>query len=400
MPSSLEDILRLVGTLDDSPGENTPRERFRDFLPRHIESVGHARDLIEACLRGSDLQHARALQDLVNYTGRFLGFEVEHGLYQGVAGEVGHDGLWESPTGFHVVIETKTSEAFNIKTATLSGYVDQLISEGRISSWENAMGLYVVGDPDPEVSQLEDAIVAQNKTDQLRTISTDALLSLAELLSEYDVSHEAALAVLRPSGPSIDPIAKLMARIVAQEQVRQESTLDSSTAESTDGEATPTEKNGEVSRSRSVSEVNQSWWLTPVSDKGEMTSKQVIYRLVGQEQIYGYRKSTPGRKDLSPGDGIAFYASGEGVVAHAEVATRPEEKEEPDSYLPVPDAEDFPYIFRLRDPVLYLDEPMAIDRELRGKLEEFEDRDLSKAWSWFVQSSREVSRHDFEVLTR
>ena len=55
-----------------------------------------------------------------------------------------------------------------------------------------------------EVKQLRNAIVAENKTDKLRTISIDALLSLAELLSECDVSHEDALAVLRPSGPSID----------------------------------------------------------------------------------------------------------------------------------------------------------------------------------------------------
>jgi hypothetical protein len=337
----------------------------------------------------------------VNYTGHFLGFEVEHGRYKGVAGEVGHDGLWESPTGFHVVIETKTSEAFNIKTATLTGYVDQLISEGRVPSWEKTMGLYVIGNSDPEIRQLEDAIIAQNKTDQLRTISTDALLSLAELLSEYDVSHEAALAVLRPSGPSIDPIAKLMARIVAQEQVRQESTPEGPTAEVNDEEKEPAhEEEEEKSRRNSELEVDRSWWLTPVSDKGEMTSEEVIYSLVGQEQIYGYRKGTPGRKDLAPGDGIAFYASGEGVVAHAEIASTPEKKGDPGDHLPVPDADDFPYVFELRDPVLYLDNPVAIDRDLRGKLDEFEDRDLSKAWSWFVQSSRGVSKHDFDALTR
>jgi len=221
MPDSLDVILNLVGKLDDSPGDETARERFRNYLQRKIRDVGHARDLIEECLRESGTQYARALQDLVNYVGRFLGFEVEHGRYQGVPGEIGHDGLWTSPTGFHVVIETKTTEQFHIKTSALTGYVNELISEQRIPDWESAMGLYVIGEPDEEVNQLEHSIIAENKTDQLRTISVDALLSLAELLSEYDVTHEDALAVLRPSGPSIDPIANLMARIVAQEQVRQ-----------------------------------------------------------------------------------------------------------------------------------------------------------------------------------
>ena len=108
MPYSLDVILDLVGTLDDSPGDDTAREQFRNYLTREVEDVGHTRDLIEECLRESGTQHARALQVLVNYVGHFLGFEVEHGRYQGTTNDIGHDGLWTSPTGFHVVIETKT----------------------------------------------------------------------------------------------------------------------------------------------------------------------------------------------------------------------------------------------------------------------------------------------------
>lgn len=398
MAYSLDDILHLVGTLDDSPGDNPPRERFREFLPRHIENVGHAREMIESCLRESSQQYSRALQDLVNYTGNYLGFEVEYGRYQGVPGESGHDGLWVSPSGFHVVIETKTSEAaFNIKTATLTGYIDRLVSEGPIESRGKAMGLYVIGKPDPEVSQLEDKIVGQNKTDELRTISTDALLSLAELLSKYDVTHEDALSVIRPSGPSIDPIAKLMARIVEEEQQESGSVsggVEIPVEQSRDGKTDqPTASKGPQS------EGELCCWLTPVSDKEGMTPEQVIHQLVGKDQIYGYGEQTPGRKDLSLGDKIAFYASGEGVVAHAEVASAPDKKAQPGQYLSVPDAEDFPYVFELRRPTLYLEEPVDV-KERRDQLEEFEDRDLSKQWAWFVQRSRELSGHDFDVLTR
>ncbi len=396
MNYSLDVILDLVGTLDDSPGEDTARERFRKYLGREVEDVGHTRDLIEECLRESGPQYARALQDLVNYVGHILGFEVEHGRYQGTTNDIGHDGLWTSPTGFHVVIETKTTEQFHIKTSALTGYVNELISEQRISDWQNAMGLYVIGDSDPEVQQLRNAIVAENKIDQLRTISIDALLSLAELLSEYDVNHEDALAVLRPSGPSIDPIANLMARIVAQEQVRQ--TQESSK----EVQRTQAEQMSTVSEPdpQPPADGESSYWLTSVSGKEGMTPEEVVYRLVGQDQIYGYGKRTPGRKDLSPGDRLAFYASGEGVVAHAIVGSDPEKKANPDNYLATPDAQDYPYIFQLRNPTLYLDESVVIDESLRGRLEAFEGRDLGKSWSWFVQSSREVSKHDFEVLTR
>lgn len=49
MNHCLDVILDLVGTLDDSPGDDTARERFRNFLEREVEDVGHARDLIEEC---------------------------------------------------------------------------------------------------------------------------------------------------------------------------------------------------------------------------------------------------------------------------------------------------------------------------------------------------------------
>ncbi|PSQ54448.1 MAG: hypothetical protein BRD28_02015 [Bacteroidetes bacterium QH_10_64_37] len=58
------------------------------------------------------------------------------------------------------------------------------------------------------------------------------------------------------------------------------------------------------------------------------------------------------------------------------------------------------HIFQLRNPTLYLEEPVVIDESLRGRLEAFEEHDLSKSWSWFVPSSRETSEQDFELLTR
>jgi hypothetical protein len=37
---TFDDILALVGTLDDTPGENTPRERFRAYLAKSASKVG------------------------------------------------------------------------------------------------------------------------------------------------------------------------------------------------------------------------------------------------------------------------------------------------------------------------------------------------------------------------
>jgi hypothetical protein len=127
MSVSLNEILDLVGPLDDSVGEDTPRERFRRFLRKNVHEVGEIRDHIEQCLRTSGDQYNRALQDLVNYVGEFLGFKVEFGRYRGVQNQIGFDGLWQSPTGLNLVVEVKTTETYAIRTATLLNYIDELM---------------------------------------------------------------------------------------------------------------------------------------------------------------------------------------------------------------------------------------------------------------------------------
>ncbi len=135
--SQLSQVLALVGHLDDSSGSDTARQRFRDFLKENVTEVGQVRDYVQECLQTPDAQYSRALQDLINHIGRFLGFEVTFGRYQGVKGQIGFDGHWKSPTGFHIVVEVKTSEVYPIKPATLVRYVDELIGE-QIPDWDAA----------------------------------------------------------------------------------------------------------------------------------------------------------------------------------------------------------------------------------------------------------------------
>jgi len=77
MHISLKEILALVGNLDDAPAADSARERFRKFLASNVREVGELRDHIEECLRTSGDQYNRALQDLVNFLGRFIGFDVD-----------------------------------------------------------------------------------------------------------------------------------------------------------------------------------------------------------------------------------------------------------------------------------------------------------------------------------
>jgi len=376
MSITIDQILALVGKLDDMQGEETPRERFRKFLKENLVEVGRIRDYVEECLRNSGDQYNRALQDLINHIGRFLGFDVSFGRYHGVQGEIGFDGLWISQKGFYIVVEVKTTETYAIKTSTLMDYVNRLISDKRIPDWDHAIGLYVVGRPDPEIHQLENAIIAEKKTDQLRIISVGSLLNLADMMNEYGVAHEDILAILRPSGPTIDPVVDLMTRLVSEEKEEEPETA-----------VPPTER---------VKEGEASYWLTPVKSDEICTAEKCIETLVGEAQIYAFGDRTPGRRHLKPGDWICFYATGKGIVAHARVSSAPTKKPDPR----VPHTEKYQWTFNLRDAILYIDQPVIIDATIRAQLDYFKGRDMNKTWAWFVQATRRITKHDFGLLTR
>lgn len=65
-----------------------------------------------------------------------------------------------------------------------------------------------------------------------------------------------------------------------------------------------------------------TYCLTPVMSTKEETNEECIRRLVAENRMYAFSKTTPSR-NLKPGDNICFYASGIGVIAHAKVKTSP-----------------------------------------------------------------------------
>ena len=373
MNITLSQVLGLVGKLDDSPGKDTPRERFRRFLRENIKDVSSLRDYVEECLRNTGEQYNYALQDLVNHIGTFLGFEVVFGRYRGVPGEIGFDGHWKSPTGFHIVVEVKKSEVYSTRTSVLVNYIDRLISERRIPDWDHALGLYVIGRPDPSIKQLENSIIAERRERQLRVISVEALLSLAEIKAQYDVSHEDLLNIIRPSTPRIDPIVDVIIRLASP-----------SSLEITKEEEKVSEIKGRV-----------NYFLAPAKGDETRTAEDIVRYLVGEKKLWAFGERTPYREVLKPGDKICFYASGKGVVAHAEIATKPEKVKKPE----IKELRGYPWIFKLKNVRLYLDDPVILDADLRSKLDVFKKRDQS-AWGWFVHRTQKITEHDFKLLTK
>jgi hypothetical protein len=330
----------------------------------------------------------QALQDLVNFIGQFLGFEVAFGRYRGVTNEIGFDGLWKSPTGLTIVVEVKTSDAYAIKTATLVGYVDELISTKRISDWRFALGLYIMGRPDPEIKQLQNAITAEHRMHQLRTISVESLLSLAELMADYDITHEDVLAILRPSEPAADSFIQMLIRLAAggQPQIAHAAVIAWDTAV----------REHDANKQKNIQPAEPAFWLTPVKDHENETAQECVEKLVGRFHQYAFGTRTPGRKHLKPGDWICFYANGAGVVAHACVATMPENKPSPHVLEP----ERYSYTFEVKAAHIYTKNPVVLDAALRSKLAAFEGRDPDKPWAWYVQGTHKVSEADFQLLTR
>jgi len=383
---SLEQLLELVGDLDDSPGDKTPKERFRRFLSGNLTSVGAVRDYIEECLRHSDDQYNRALQDLVNHLGRLLDFDVVFGRYRGVQGDIGFDGWWKSPTGFHIVVEVKTTDAYTIKTSTLLGYTDNLISAQKIPDWDHALGLYVVGRSDAGLSQLENSIIAEKRTHQLRIITVDKLLTLAELLTDYEMGHEAVLTVLQPSRPTVDPPIDLMADLLAKElRASNEEAQQQLSQNATNTDVFPSEP----------AETNIGYYLTPIASDGAETAEERLKKLL-DAGVYAVSANSVVRTKAKPGDWICFYAAGKGVIAHARMKSPAVQKHHSSVKYP----EKYSYVFEVDSVNMYIDDPIVLSAELRIKLDAFRGRDHSKRWSWFVQGASHLTEHDFLLLTR
>ena len=311
---SLEQLLKLVGELNDQAGSDTPRDRFRQFLDASVTSLGTVRDYVDVCLNTTGPQDNRALQDLVNHAGRLMGFEVEFGRYAGVTNDVGHDGLWRADD-FSIVIEVKTTDAYSIMTSTLLGYINQLIDSGRIANSDNAIGLYVFGKQNTALEQLEGAIVHGGYAQRLRLSTVDDILSLAELVQEGLLTRDESLSLLRPVGVRVGSTVQLLKRVATaspfpRDGVTPEAYKVANPAHRSIEETRPTRRTGELPASGFT---ESTYLLTPVSDDDEATAEETIRALLDHGE-YVFGRPDPWKEEAEPGDKLAFYESGKGVV--------------------------------------------------------------------------------------
>lgn len=357
MTFTLQQILSLVGTLDDSPGDDTPRERFRRYLKENVHRGDMIRDYIYECWEHEDEQHRRAFRDLVNFLGQgFLHFHVESGPYQGDRPR--GDGWWKSPTGVELVVEIAGPGMDDREVASLTALRNGLVGRGEVA--ENAWAL-LVGTTGEELGESPLA-------NRLRVASVESLLTLVDLVCDYDIPHREVVQILIPQSPYLDSIARSISQIAAVHHCR---------ATVGDEEKRP------------------NFWITSVEGREESTSQEVVESLVNGEKMYALGEKSPARTEIQPNDWICFYLAGIGVVAHAQVASKPEKLDHPKISDPIRQG----WIYYLDKPQFYYDEPVIIDGALRHQLTSLSDDD-GPSWAWAVKSTTGLTRDDFELLTR
>jgi hypothetical protein len=174
----IQQLVSVAGDGNLRDGNKTSKE-LREYLSA-ISTDDLARHL-STCLDSSFNDSGLVLQDIINELGSRLDYEVSPGLYRGKTGEIGFDGIWKA-SGDHLVVEVKTTDAYNIDLEKIADYRKKLIKKGSIV--ESSSILMVVGRKD--TNSLEAQVRGSRHAWDIRIISADALLRLVKTKESAD----------------------------------------------------------------------------------------------------------------------------------------------------------------------------------------------------------------------
>lgn len=177
---TIDQILAFCGTgkLGNNNKTSLELQRFLDSMsPEMLKK--YANDCLITPFKDSGL----VLQDIINQIGKRIGFNVTYGLYRGVQGENGFDGLWKAMDGHNIVIEVKTTDTYRINLDTISNYRKMLINSQEVDKEKSSI-LIVVGRQD--TGDLEAQIRGSKHAWDIRVISVDALIKLMYLKEQLN----------------------------------------------------------------------------------------------------------------------------------------------------------------------------------------------------------------------
>jgi hypothetical protein len=336
MSVTLDDVLLMVGRLDDAPGFDTPRERFRRFISTHVANRHVARAFLEQCQRSLGEQHHRALKDLVTLLGRFLGLETAFGSYTPFPGALRYDGHWRYPGKLNLVLEVRSDQTHGADFDSLARSLAAMPVSPSSPANVPPRGLSVLSCHYPRRAVLEQALASGRPGGPITAASIRSLLTLADMVATGRVTHAEIVRILG-SDLSVDLLVELLER----------------TAASSD-QAPPA--------STEVAEEAGFWIANVVTDAGA-APEQIVERVIGRRRLFGLRHTGARQSVPRAGDRICFRIPGAGIVGHAEVVSVAKEG------VGIRDASRFSHVLHLAQPELHLASPVLPSPEIRHRLD-------------------------------
>jgi hypothetical protein len=390
MSLALQEILTLVGRLDDAPGYDAPRERFRRFLTEHVTDVRGIRSLLAECQQAFGDQHARARHDLIVMLGVFLGFEVSFGAYETPSGLIQPGGHWRSRHRARIVIDVRSERSASTGVDELAQLLTNL-SAATPADLEEPWFALCVTTPFYATRRDLEALLAQRPSGDIHCISLESLLWLAETAAADRVTHDDVLRLLA-SGTNSDFTVDLMRR-VAESATPTTSDRGSEHAEL---EREPSESDGYDRQPRAREsghlsiverEFEPDYWLASLASDEAASPKQMLEYVIRERHVLGISDSGPFPMPVHGGDWVCFYIARTGVAGHAQF----------DSVIADPsavirDAGRFTAVFQLKNVTIY-ESPNRVSLDAIG-LQAPSPKPYNNG-----AVLAPISRHDFEALT-
>ena len=384
MRFNLHELLTLVGRLDDAAGTETPRERFRRFLLDRVTGVGEIAAMLEQSQERLGDQCARARQDLVILLGRYLGFDITFGSYESIPGAVRLEGHWRSRRQARIAIEVRGEQTSDTDGETLARTVAALAASLPPEMGERWVGLCVTTAYYTGARQL-DAQLARRQARDIRGISTESLLWLADMAATERVSHSDVLRLLT-SGPDSDFMVDLMRRLT-------ESVAGDRGAAASPGAMPPVKEMADGPPRLSIvarpdREPDTGFWLVTLLDDETATPEQLLDAVIGRRQVLGISETGAPPAPAREGDWVCFQIADVGIVGHGQL-----DSVISDASAVIRGARRFSAVFRLKNLTLYDAPHIVEDEALAHRIVAGMPHDAAGA---FVSP---ISRDEYERLT-
>jgi len=354
MNLTVNQLLTIVGRLDDSPGFDTPRERFRRFLSERMTDATAARQVIQECRQMSGEQNHRALQDAVVLTGKLLGFITTFSSYQHDPGAAPIGGQWESRRRLRVVLSVCTGQIADTELDALS------------KAAQGGVGLCVVTPFCSVKAHLEEMLRTRTYP-ELRLISLVGILRMADMVGAGQLTHDDVLQVLNPD-VTVDSVVDLLDRSVT-------SPLRVSAGAPDCGGPLKNEQ------------TTGNCWIAAIRLAPDTPAAQFVDSVIANRRLLAINPASQAQRAVQPGDSICVCVAGAGFVADARVAGLVT-----DGSSGVRNGERFAQVLKLTEVTVY-GAPVVPAPELIRRIELTPDGNGGAVVT-------PVSRHEFDGMTR